>query len=89
MAVLEFGAAENSYLPKDLKLSSHVGVSASKTLMENNPDLTDSIVVDLNNVIEESVIDSEDVRKLGANSFDAIIMSNTIDFLTSPREVYR
>lgn len=89
MSVLELGAAENSYLPENLKLSRHVGVGASQPLMEKNPSLTETLVVDLNNVVEGVDVDSNELRGLGANTFDAIIMANTIDFLTSPREVFR
>eukprot|EP00957_Ditylum_brightwellii_P040405 3057709-Ditylum_brightwellii.AAC.1 len=49
MSVVEFGAAEKSYLPEGLKLGRHVGVGASSSQMEKNPALTESFVVDLNN----------------------------------------
>lgn len=89
MAVLELGAAEDSYLPDGLKLSRHVGVGANKKLMDQNPALTENFVVNLNNVIEEQGVNSNDLKALGSNTFDAILMANTIDFLTSPREVFR
>eukprot|EP00559_Dactyliosolen_fragilissimus_P001479 CAMPEP_0184867870 /NCGR_PEP_ID=MMETSP0580-20130426/28014_1 /TAXON_ID=1118495 /ORGANISM="Dactyliosolen fragilissimus" /LENGTH=584 /DNA_ID=CAMNT_0027368349 /DNA_START=267 /DNA_END=2024 /DNA_ORIENTATION=- len=89
MSVLEFGAAEESYLPENIKLASHVGVGASKKLMEENSALTKVIVADLNDVEEEKGVNSDDLRSLGANSFDVILMANTIDFLTSPREVFK
>jgi len=89
MSVLEFGAAENSYLPEGLALSRLVGVGASMEMMDKNPALTEKLVVDLNDVVEDNGVDSDDLRKLGTNTFDAIIMANTIDFLTSPREVFK
>eukprot|EP00978_Attheya_sp_CCMP212_P002669 scaffold5469_cov54-Attheya_sp.AAC.1 len=89
MSILEFGAAEESYLPEGVKLDRHVAIGASKSLMDKNPSITEPLVVDLNNVIEERGIDSDDIRQLGSNTFDVIIMANTIDFLTSPREVFR
>lgn len=89
MKVLELGAAENSYLPDDLKLEKLVGVGANMKLMEENPALTESMVVDLNNVIAEQGVDSDELKALGAGTFDVIIMANTIDFLTQPREVFR
>lgn len=89
MSVLEFGAAENSYLPEALNLEHHVGVGANQKLMNLNPSLTESFVVDLNNVDEERGIDSDELKKLGAEKFDVIIMANTIDFLSSPREVFK
>jgi hypothetical protein len=89
MSILEFGAAENSYLPDDTKPSRHVGVGLSTKLMEENPSLTEKMEVNLNQVVEEETVDSDELRKLSAEPFDAIIMTNTIDFLTHPREVYR
>jgi len=89
MDVLEFGAAIDSYLPSNLKFDRHVGVSLSKSLMDKNPSLTERLVVDMNNVLEEVGIDSDEIKSLGDDSFDAIIMANTIDFLTSPREVFK
>lgn len=89
MSVLEFGAAENSYMPKGLKLSKHVGVGANKALMDKNSALTDSLVVNLNDVVEEQGVNSEELSNFGPESFDAIVMANTIDFLSSPREVFR
>mmetsp|Transcript_35369 Transcript_35369/g.101894 ORF Transcript_35369/g.101894 Transcript_35369/m.101894 type:complete len:647 (-) Transcript_35369:31-1971(-) len=89
MSILEFGAAENSYLPDDIKPSRHVGVGLSTKLMGENPSITEKIEVDLNNVIEDQTVDSDELRQLTAEPFDCIIMSNTIDFLTHPREVYR
>jgi len=89
MSVLEFGAAENSYLPDGLKLSRHVGVGANKALMDENSALTESLVINLNDVVQEQGIKSDDLKAFGAETFDVILMANTIDFLTSPREVFR
>jgi len=89
MSVLEFGAAENSYLPDGLKLSRHVGVGANKALMDENSALTESLVINLNDVVQEQGIKSDDLKAFGTETFDVILMANTIDFLTSPREVFR
>jgi len=89
MSILEFGAAENSYLPEDLKPSRHVGVGLNEKLMEENPALTEKLIVNLNKVVPERDVDSDELRKLTAEPFDAIIMTNTIDFLTNPREVFK
>jgi SAM-dependent methyltransferase len=89
MSILEFGAAEESYLPQNMNFPRHVGVSLSGKLMEQNPSLTDRLVVNLNDVIEEKGVDSEELRKLASEPFDAVIMANTADFLTHPREVLR
>eukprot|EP00526_Cylindrotheca_closterium_P007799 CAMPEP_0113620328 /NCGR_PEP_ID=MMETSP0017_2-20120614/10357_1 /TAXON_ID=2856 /ORGANISM="Cylindrotheca closterium" /LENGTH=651 /DNA_ID=CAMNT_0000529987 /DNA_START=31 /DNA_END=1986 /DNA_ORIENTATION=+ /assembly_acc=CAM_ASM_000147 len=89
MSILEFGAAENSYFPKDLEISRHVGVGLNEKLMNENPSLTEKMMVDLNNVVPERDVDSDELRKLKAEPFDAVVMTNTVDFLTSPREVFR
>jgi len=89
MSVLEFGAAEKSYLPEDIKLERHVGVSLSEKLMEKNAALTQRISVDLNDVITDIGINSAELNELGNEKFDAILMANTVDFLTHPREVYK
>jgi len=89
MAVLELGAAENSYLPDGIQLERHVGVGASKSVMTKNPSLTDAIVVDLNKVTPDRDVDSDELRLLAADPFDVVIMANTVNFLTSPRETFR
>lgn len=89
MSVLELGAAEKSYLPENLKLSRHVGVGLNGKLMEENPSLTEKIIVDLNKVVEDGDVDSDELRLLKDEPFDAIIMANTADFLTHPREVFK
>lgn len=89
MSVLELGAAETSYLPENLKLSRHVGVGLNDKLMDENPSLTEKLIVDLNKVVVDGDVDSEELRKLMDEPFDAIIMSNTADFLSNPREVFK
>jgi len=89
MSILEFGAAENSYLPDGIKFSRHVGVGAAVKMMESNPSITEFLQVDLNKVVKDRDVDSDDLRRLAQEPFDAIIMSNTIDFLAHPREVFR
>jgi len=89
MSILELGAAENSYLPDDLKLGRHVGIGAVKSQMEQNPSITEFYVIDLNDVVEDIGVKSVEFSNLSDESFDAVIMANTIDFLTSPREVFK
>ena len=98
ISILELGAAERSYLPSDLSPGRHVGVGAVRSLMEDNPSITESIVLDLNRVIEDEGLDSDEFEMLfsGGNGggeddmrFDAVIMANTIDFLNHPREVFK
>ena len=89
MSILEFGAAEDSYLPKNMQFSRHVGVGGSNILMDRNPSLSERLVVDLNKVVKDRDIDDDNLRRLAQEPFDAIIMANTVDYLTSPREVFR
>jgi len=89
MSVLELGAAEKSYLPENLKLARHVGVGLNDKLMEENPSLTEKVIVDLNKVIEDGDVDSEELRLLKEEPFDVIIMANTADYLMHPREVFK
>ena len=95
MSVLEFGAAENSYLPLDFKPSQHVGISLTKDLMDKNPSLTDKFVIDIDNVVKEVGIDSDEIRTLEEEAdkqdglFDIVLITNTIDFLTNPREIFK
>lgn len=88
-SILELGAAENSYLPDDFKTSRHVGVGLNQKLMDENPALTDTMIVDLNNVVEDRDVDDDNFRTLAQEPFDVVIMANTVEFLTSPREVLR
>lgn len=104
MSILELGAAEKSYLPNNLKLKKHVGIGAVQEQLDLNPSLTSSMVLDLNDVIDDVGLRREEeiLRTLLTPStnngqyddneddgFDAIIMANTIDFLISPREVFK
>ena len=89
MSILELGAAEESYLPPNLQLRRHVGIGAVKSQMNDNPSITESYVVDLNNVVENIGIQSVEFANLGEDVFDAVIMANTIDFINNPREVFK
>ena len=89
MSILELGAAEQSYLPDNINPSRHVGVGLNKKLMGENPSLSEQLVVDLNKVVPERDVESDELRKLASEPFDAIIMTNTMEYLTNPREVYR
>ena len=91
MSILELGAAEQSYLPPSLKLNKHIVVGAVQSQINENPSITKSIVVDLDNVKEDEGLASKEFNKLDEEEgqFDAIIMANTIDFLNHPREVFK
>ena len=62
MSILELGAAEDSYLPDGLKTSRHVGVGLNQKLMDENPALTDTMIVNLNNVVEDRDVDDDNFR---------------------------
>lgn len=90
MSVLEFGAAENSYLPANIKLSRHVGVGANLDAMNKNPSITSTLEVDLNKVVPDRDVDSDDLRRLAQEElFDVVLMHNVVPFLTHPRETFR
>jgi hypothetical protein len=89
MSVLELGAAEKSYLPENLNLARHVGVGLNDKLMEENPSLTEKVIVDLNKVLQDGDVDSDELRLLKEEPFDVIIMANTADYLMHPREVFK
>jgi len=89
MSILELGAAEQSYMPDSLKLERHVGIGLSQKMMDKNPSLTENYSVNLNDVEEEKGVKSEALRQLSSKPFDAIVMANTVDFLTNPREVFK
>lgn len=89
ISVLELGAAEASYLPDQLKTTRHVGVGLNQKLMDQNPSLTDTMVVNLNQVVPDRDVDDDNFRLLAQDPFDAVIMANTVEFLTNPREVLR
>ncbi len=89
MRVLEFGAAEESYLPENLVLARHVGIGANRGLMTKNVALSEVIVADLNDVTPGEGLKSSEILSLGENIFDVILMANTVEFLTSPTELFR
>lgn len=89
MSILELGAAENSYLPDGLKTSRHLGVGLNQKLMDENPALTETMITNLNQVVEERDVDDDNFRLLAQEPFDAVIMANTVEYLTNPREVLR
>lgn len=89
MSMLELGAGDNSYLPDGLKLSRHIGVGLQPELMEKNPALTESYKVNLDNVVRDMGVDSDELRNIGENTMDVVLMTNTVEFLTSPREVFK
>lgn len=90
MSVLELGAAENSYLPENLRLSRHVGVGLNQELMDQNKALTEPpVVMDLADVTDDEMGLRNEGRLGDADTYDAILFTNTLEFLTKPREVMK
>jgi SAM-dependent methyltransferase len=82
-SLLEIGASAHSYLPPSLSPSRFVGVGVNEEEMAANPALTDRIVQDLNADF------SLPASAVPPDSFDAVLIANTMEFLVKPREVLR
>ncbi|CAN0061589.1 unnamed protein product, partial [Phaeothamnion confervicola] len=80
-SVLEIGASVDSYLPADVALATLVGVGLSEEEMRANKALTRRIVRDLNA--------DASLAALEAESFDAVVIANSIEFFTDPRAILR
>ncbi|CAM9495618.1 unnamed protein product [Scytosiphon promiscuus] len=78
--VLEIGASVDSYLPEDLSFEKVIGVGMNAEEMKKNPRLTDSLVQNLNNKPELPYPD---------DSFDFVLIPNSMEFFTDPRLVMR
>lgn len=86
MDVLEFGASSNSYT-SEIKFNSHVGIAPTNKYMSSNPSLTETINLDLNACTDDIGVD--DFPETLYNKYDVVLISNTVDFLTSPKEVFK
>lgn len=79
MDILDLMAGADSHLPRDLKPSSVSGLGLNMEEMESNPSLTKRVVHNLN---EDPTLPFAD------NSFDAIICSVSVEYLTKPFEIF-
>jgi hypothetical protein len=79
MGVLDLMSSWRSHVPESLQPKSLVGLGMNSTEMENNPQLTGHIVHDLN-------LDPR--LPLGDRTFDAVICSVSIEYMTRPFDVF-
>ena len=76
--VLDLMAGKNSHIPEGVEPVSVIGMGLSKSDMEANPALTEHVIHNLN---EEPVLPFE------TDSFDAVICTAGVEYLTSPFEI--
>ena len=76
--VLDLMSAYQSHLPPDLALEQVVGLGLNQQEMEANPVLDQVVVHDLN---------ADPGLPFGEASFDAVVCTASVEYLTSPREV--
>ena len=78
--VLDLGAGERSHLPESLGVAKLVGLGLNAAHLDANAALDERLVRDLN---------SDPSLPYADDAFDAVVMTNAIEFLTSPRELFR
>ena len=79
-AILDLMASWDSHLPQDLNPSKVVGLGLNKNELAGNEALTEAIVHDLN---ENPVLPFSD------NTFDVVINTVSVDYLTKPIEIFK
>lgn len=80
MQVLDLMSSWQSHLPGKLRLKRLVGLGLNEKELKQNPNLTESVVQDLN---DEAKLPFED------NTFDAVINTVSVEYLTDPLAVFR
>ena len=78
-AILDLMASWNSHLPEGLEPSRVVGLGMNRNELEKNPRLTETVIHDLNR---------DPVLPFPSESFDAVINTVSVDYLTRPLEVF-
>ncbi len=78
--ILDLMAGPNSHLPAELSPASVTGLGLNKEELEANPALTQRIIHDVN---------AEPKLPFDDNTFDAVINTVSVDYLTHPVEVFR
>jgi SAM-dependent methyltransferase len=81
-SVLDIGAGTKTHLPSSLNLERLVGLGLNGPHLEQNDALDERVVFDLNRADIESFPFADD-------EFDAVVMTNTVEFLVQPRAVFR
>ena len=80
MRILDLMSSWRSHIPESLKLDSLVGLGLNEEEMENNPQLTSHVVHDLN---------ADPKLPFDDRSFDALVCSVSVEYMTRPLEVFR
>jgi hypothetical protein len=79
MRVLDLMSSWRSHVPESLDLAALVGLGMNKGEMADNPQLTESVVHDLNS---QPMLPFED------QSFDAVICTVSVEYMTRPFDVF-
>ncbi|WP_319469204.1 methyltransferase domain-containing protein [uncultured Pseudodesulfovibrio sp.] len=79
MDVLDLMSSHISHLPSELTFDSVTGLGLNQTELDANPALTDTVLHNLN---EKPTLPFDD------ESFDAIICTSSVEYLTRPFEVF-
>ena len=80
MHVLDLMSSWQSHIPARLHLSRLVGLGLNRNELEKNSQLSESMVHDLN---------ADDMLPFDSNSFDAIINTASVEYLTDPLAIFR
>jgi FKBP-type peptidyl-prolyl cis-trans isomerase 2 len=80
MKVLDLMSSWQSHIPENIDFSEVVGLGLNKQELDKNPQLTHSILQDLNENVQ---------MPFGNAEFDAIICTVSIEYLTKPFDVFR
>jgi len=78
--VLDLMSSWQSHLPRDLELARVTGLGLNREELEQNERLTDFVIHDLN---------ENPVLPFGDESYDAVICTVSVEYLTNPLAVFR
>ncbi|MFZ0447926.1 MAG: class I SAM-dependent methyltransferase [Desulfatiglandaceae bacterium] len=78
--ILDLMVSWNSHIMQDLETSRVVGLGLNKTELERNRVLTERVIHDLN---------EDPVLHFPANTFDVVLNTVSVDYMTHPVEVFR
>jgi hypothetical protein len=78
--VLDLMSSVESHIPESIQLEELVGLGLNEEELQKNPRLTARVIHDLNR---------QPVMPFDDNSFDAVICTVSVEYLTNPLEVFR